>query len=504
MVNVLRRFSQPLMVIVTVMVIITFAWWGPNLGNVSGRRGVLFTAYGKEYSEEEVKRVQGRVLIHMALQGSYIQVVEPGWFRSRSVTDSGVKNAIVLDHEAEALGLTATEEEAAELMKNMPVFKDAEGKFDPANVDAFAKNVMSPYGYTAGQLFDFLEREARVKKMRELIGATVAVTPDEVRDRFFSTRLKTEASYVSFSSSDLMKEVAVTPDEVKKRYEDQKDVFFKTDETRTVRFASFLLPPSPDGKPLETAKRTELLQALAEKAYDLAGKLAEPNANFDELAKAAGAKLGETAEYFDSTDEPEELEGSEDAAKAAFQLTKEKPFSKHLVLEKGVYVLMLKDIKAPETRPLESAKAEIEATLKTEKAAALAIAKASATLPKLVESRKAGKSFYETVEGLGLKPVPFPAFTRPQALSPRPPFANEVTEAAKKLAPGELSGVIRTEKGGIIVHLDQRPTVDEKGLEEAKVATTAEIRQQREYLLFNGWLMERKAVAGLSEVVPKE
>ncbi len=501
MINVLRRFSQPLMVLITVVVIITFAWWGPSLGDVGRSRDAVMTAFGKAYNLEDVQRIQGRLLVHMRLQGAYINIVEPGWFRSGSVTDSGVRNAIVLDHEAEALGLSATEEEAATMMKTMPAFMDREGGFDPAKVDAFIKTAMGPQGYTASQLFEFMEREVRVKKMQALIGATVAVTPDEVRDLFFSSRLKTEASYVAFSALEFVKDVKVTEEETKKRYEDQKDVFFKTDETRTVRFASFMLPSPADGKPLETEKRTELLQALVQKAYDLAGKLAAPGENFDELAKAAGATLGETKEHFEISDEPEELEGSPDAVNIAFQLTKEKPFSKHVILQKGAYVMMLKEIKAPVTKPFESVKPEIEATLKMEKAAELARAKAAEMLPKIAEGKKAGKGFHETAESLKLKPVAFPAFTRPQALSPRPPFANEVTEATRKLAPGDLSEVIRTEKGGIIVHLDQRPAVDEKGIADAKASATEEIRRKREYFLFNGWLTERRAAAGLAPVM---
>lgn len=497
MVNILRRFSQPLMVILTVMVIIAFAWWGPNLNSGGRSREAALSAYGRTYSHEDVTRIHNRLEIHAVLGGDYIQIVEPMAMRSGTTSGTGVVNSIVIEHEADALGLTATDDEIWEATKGMRAFQDREGNFDESKLTAFVQNVMAPKGYSSGQLSGFIAREVQVGKIRDLIGATVGVTPSEVREKFAATRLKTEASYVAFSELDFLKDVQVPEDDVKKRYQDQIDVL-KSEELRTVEFAAFLLPPPEDGKPLETEKRTELLQGLANKAYDLATKLAERDANFAELAKESGATVGATSEWFSISDEPEDLEESIAAAKAAFELTVEKPFSKHIVLQKGVYVLKLKGIKPPETKTFENSKAELTATMNLEKARDLARAKANETLPKFAEAKAAGKSFFESAEALGLKPVAFPAFTRPQSLPPpRPAYSSEVVDVTKNLAPGEFSDVIPTAKGALIVHLDQRPAVDEKGFDEAKPGLIQSIRSMREYLLFNGWITSRRAAAGL-------
>lgn len=493
MVNVLRRFSQPLMVLIAIVVIISFAWWGPNLSASGGGNQVVLTVHGRPYLMEDFKRANSRLLVHGALQGPYAQAAQAG----ATSRDGVVVNAIVLDHELDALGITSTEEDEVAMMKKLPAFRDAEGNFDPRQVDALISGMMAPYGFSKAQLSEFLSREVRVEKLRDLLGATVAVTPDEVRQRFIEQRLKTEASYIEFLQNDFMKDVTVTEDEMKQRYEAQKDVFSLTPETRTVRFAAFVLPEPADGKPLETTERTKLLGGLAQKAYDLANKLAEPGANFEELATAAGAAISETPKGFDREDGPDEIEGSPDVSEAAFALTKEKPFSKHLILQKGAYVLMLKDIVPPATKPYESEKPAIEATMKFEKAADLARAKAAEVAPKLAEAKKAGKSFYEAAESLGLKPIAFPAFSGPRAPGASP-YAGDIPAEARKLAPGEISDIVRTEKGAILIHLDQRPAVDEKGIEESRAGIASQIQMMREFAMVGAWLTERRAAAGVA------
>jgi hypothetical protein len=82
---------------------------------------------------------------------------------------------------------------------------------------------------------------------------------------------------------------------------------------------------------------------------------------------------------------------------------------------------------------------------------------------------------------------------------PGTPYSNVVPNAARKLAPGEISEVIIDKGAALIVHVDQRPVVDEKGMEEAKSQITAGLEGARMGIAFEAWLAERRAAAGLKD-----
>jgi hypothetical protein len=507
MVNILRRFREPLMIVLTVLVIITFAWWGPSRYDHGGRRGPAAVIQGEPVDQETWERELRRMRIHARLGGAYAAVLDPG-SRFGQITRSGIENSLLFQREADALGVVATEEEIQQQFGEMPMFMGNEGRFDPARFEMFVAQVLNPEGYSKSQIEPFLADEVRIAKVARLLGSAVPATPIEVKQSFLRERLTTEASYVVIKAEGLRAEQKVTEEELKKRYEVKKD-FLQTPEQRKVRFASFTLPAEPekkpddkkpeDKKPEDEAKKTEQLQKLANSAYDLATALAAPGANFDELAKNAGAAVGETAAFFSRDAGPPELEGSPIAADAAFALTKEKPYSAHISLNKGTYVLALKEVKAPQQVPFEEARKQLEKELLDEKTDTAMRTKAEEIRGKLIEARKGGKSFTDAAKTLGLTAEPFPAFSQMQPPPPGTPYASVVPGAARKLAPGEISDVLVTPGSALVVHVDQRPVVDEKGMEEAKARIVARIEGGRMQQAFEAWLTERRQLAGLKD-----
>ena len=503
MIHTLRRFGQPLMILLTVITVIAFTWWSPSWYAKSDRSGPVTVIHGKPVSAETWRR-EGRVMdIHAKLGGIYVMALDPG-ARFGGTSRAGVENSLLFEAEADALGITATSAEMEDQLSNrMPAFRGADGKFDPARFDMFAQAVLQPEGFSKSQIELFLRGEVRVRKVAELVASLAPATPSEIKEDFLRERLTTEASYVALKAADFRKDQKVTEDDLRKRYEAKKD-FLKTEEKRKVRFAAFTLPPAPeikgpDGKPIEDLKRTEQLQQLANNAYDFAALLVQPGAKFDDLAKAAGATLGETAEFFTTEKGPSEIEASPKVAEEAFKLTTEKPYSAHISLRNGTYVLALKEIKAPEQQTLEQARKQLENELIEEKTDTAMRARAEEIRVKLTEACKGGKSFYDAAQALGMKAEPFPAFS---AMQPPPPSAahgDVIPAAARKLAPGEISGAIVANGAVLVVHVDQRPAVDEKGMDEAKDRITKMIEGRRMGETFEAWLAERRQAAGLKE-----
>lgn len=497
MVSILRKFSQPIMILVTALVIITFVWWTPSWYAKSGSSGPATVIRGKPVTVEAWEHEKRVLQVHARLGGDYFAFMDPASrFGMSSPGGMVVENSLLFAGEADALGITASQQEIEQQLAETRAFMGPDGKFDANRFEFFVQRALMPEGFSKTQIEDFLAAEVRARKIAALLSSTIPPTPSEIRDEFLRERLTTEASYAVFKSDDFRSAQKVTEDEIRKHYEAKKD-FLKSPEKRKVRFAAFTLAPTPDGKPMEEAKKTEELQKLANAAYDFATALQKPGVNFDQAAKDAGATVGETAEFFARDAGAPELEGSPIAAEAAFELAKEKPFSKHIALDRGTYVLAFKETKEPEQLPLDKVRKQIEDELTAQKADAAMTAKAAEIRGKLVEARKSAKSFAEAAESLALKVVAFPAFSMMQRVPPGTAYAQAVQSAARKLAPGEISEVIPTAGAALIVHVDQRPAVDEKGMAEATATIAEGIQYSRQSVAFAAWLADRREAAGL-------
>lgn len=495
MVNTLRRFSQPLMVIFTILIIIAFAGWGPSGYGNAGKSAPAVVLRGKPISQEIWHR-EGRLLaIHARLGNSYAAMMDPASMMGK-ITPEGVENSLLFEGEADALGITATQEEVEKQLATMRAFAGPDGKFDSNRFEFVAQQLLNPEGFSKTQIDLFLATEVRAQKVASLLVSTMPPVPTEIKSEFLRSRLTTEASYVAFKAEDFRADQKVVEEDIKARYEAKKDLL-KSPEMRKVKYAAFTLPAPAEGAAVDEAKKTEELQKLANTAYDFATSLQKPGVNFEEAAKQAGATVGETAEFFSSDAGPKELEGSAEAAETAFSLSKESPYSRHVPLANGTYVLRLTEVKSPETLPFENVRKQLEDELIGEKGDAAMMAKAKEVREKLAAARKEGKSFTEAATGLGLNPVAFPTFSMMQRVPPATPFSEAVPSAASKLAPGDLSQVVPSDRSAVIVHVDQRPAVDEKGMEEATAQIAERIQGMREMMAFQAWLADRRQAAGL-------
>lgn len=180
-----------------------------------------------------------------------------------------------------------------------------------------------------------------------------------------------------------------------------------------------------------------------------------------------------------------------------FALKKESPVSQHLIGKKGAYVVVLPEdgITEPKQKTLEETKAMLTTQMQSEKADEAVRKKGEELQKKIAEEKKAGKSFTEACEAAGLKAEAFPAYS--QTKPAQGGNFNVIRIAAAKLAPGEVSDFVATPEGGIIVHLDQRPVVDEKSLEAEKAATLAALERNRGMSIFREWLKERRRASGI-------
>ena len=135
MVNLMRKYQQTLMLIITILVIVAFAWLY-NDYKVGGqsREDVVGTIYGKPVRIPEYHRALRRMQVCQEL-GMYELIGGlAGNARSMEAAQPNfVFGTYVLRHEADALGVDPANADIVEAIKKMPPFQ-TNGVFDPATV----------------------------------------------------------------------------------------------------------------------------------------------------------------------------------------------------------------------------------------------------------------------------------------------------------------------------------------------------------------------------------
>ena len=152
------------------------------------------------------------------------------------------------------------------------------------------QNALAPRGSTGADLQELIGDDLRLKRIKALLGATVAPADSQVREAFAQFNEKTEASVVRLTLADFLATVQVPDEEVKKLYDERKDSL-TTDPLRKVKFVAFILPTTD--KPLAGKERAEALGKLAKQAEDFSVDMTAKDAKLEDVAAKYGVKVEE-------------------------------------------------------------------------------------------------------------------------------------------------------------------------------------------------------------------
>lgn len=489
MVNVLRRFQKPLMIVITVLVIISFVWLYNNtqLDKMGADR--IGTIYGRDITLSQAQRIGRKFDLCQDL--GLIDLLRSLAVRQQDARENFIWNSLVLRHESAELGLEPTADEVVAAIQAMPPFQ-TNGQDDPARYGMITQVMLAPRGFTGEDLEDLVRDDLRLKKIKTLLGSTVAPTDAEVRAAYAQVNQKTDASIVRFKLADFLAAAQVTDEDAKKLYEERKASLL-TEETRKVKYVAFILPTTD--KPLEGKDRTEALGQLSKLADDFSVAMTEKDAKFEEVASKLGVEVQESP-YFARRAAPPELGASDDAATAAFKVTTTQPNSDVVTTDRGYYVLQLADITAPRPLTFEEAKNRLVDDLKRERANETLNLKAAEVRNKIDAELKAGKSFADAATAAGVKAEKFPTFSLRERQFTEP-NSMEVTQAAPELKVGQISPFVPGADGGVIVHVDGRPPIDEASFAKDKADTLEGLENFERTSLFQQWLKQRREAAQL-------
>lgn len=490
----MRKHQRPLMIIITALVIVSFAYFF-NRAELSklGREDIGYI-YGRKVTITEMARL--RRMVQLGAEMGMTNLINQDFASDESFG----WNMIILRTEAEKIGLHPSDEEVAEAIQRVPRFQ-TNGKYDGVKFDEFTSRVLGSKGFGLRQVEEIVRLDLQLGRIRQMLEAGAVVGAAEVRALFDESNSRVEAQVVRLKLADFTAAVQVSDEDVKKAFEDpaKKDKY-KQDAKRKVKYVKIEL--TDEEKKAAGPQRKEALQRIATKAEALADGMQESGADLTKVATGLGLaeQLKETAEFDRASlgSLPEaNLQGFLQAASA---LTNENKTS-DVVQGADFFLLLTISSWTPERAlTLEEAKPQIVKTLQQERGRAALDAKMAEHRTKIVEAMKAGKTFTEAAEAAGVKAENYPLFSRsePNMVSPD---ASAVTQACTELADGQLSKPQTTPDGSTLVLLVRRLPADEKKFETMRDSLANSLKSRRRSAALREWIRHNRVVAGMNQTV---
>ena len=553
MLVILRRYQKYTLIVVAVVIIITFVFWGSQTSDdpAHRRRPSPGKIYGKDVSFNDFMRAYWGVYLGYMLQTGQspdtnnrrvaAQLEQMAWMRMLQV------------RKVEELGLYVPMDRAIEFIQQSPAFRTKAG-FDTERYKQFIRGRLPGLRMTENDLLKIASEQLAIDQLKDIIASTAKVTNLEVRNAFSDAGQKVAVTVVAFNSTNytaavkltdkdiedyfnknketyripdrakvrylklnvdkFLPKVTVTDAEIKDRYEKEKETF--TD----------LATKKP--KPLD-AVRDEIRKAIATpRAMNLVREQAEkindevlpdprnPQEKRPDLATVAqkhGLALADT-DFFSEKDELK-YASTPNFQRAALSLSSDSPYEM-VGSPDGAYLLQFVARKPSELPALAAVRTKVVADLTRERALELCRKDGREKRDKFkpdLAALKPGEKPKTSLEALaataGLKavtPAPFSIEDSPAGL----PYVGLVQRACVSLAPGELSDFVETAEGGFIVQLKQRTVPDEKELAKQDPAIRNRLLYGEKYfgfgqpgkrdVAFNTWLEIQAREANIQPV----
>lgn len=500
MLTQIRHIQKGTLIVVTVLIVISFAFLYSDFDFVRGTVGkqdCVVKVYNRCYRQKEAQKLASHFDVALELGMYDFAMVLFGENRQDRDPTDFMMSLVILRKEAERMGIQPTATEIKEAIPQLPLFQQPW-----VNAAYVQNNILGPNGFTDGDLAGLVKDYLSFQKLRSLIGAGLEAVPSEAARLYTKSNQRYTASVVRFDRAEFTKDIKVTDEEIKTYFEENKEDL-NSEAKRAFDFVKFIPKPEVEGATNEEKAKANLAFANAvNRAYS---DLAEDGADF---VNVAGQYVGEKAEFtmelgklepFSPAEPVEMLKGEDAILEAIFSPAQQiDAVSVPLQVEGGAYyVFHYSTLVEPVPLTLEEATPAIREALTATKSNRAVSDAASAALAKLNEAVKSGKSFDEAAKGLGLKPEALPNFSESE-----PPAdledAGLIVGAVSGLAEKEISSV--TDRpgglGSLLVFVEKIEIYKDEDLEAKQDSLAATVENQLDRTLFTAWFNQRRAESG--------
>lgn len=461
MLEFLRRQTKPIMISLAAIIILAFTFWGgqtqPKDPGMHSAEDTAFTIYGKEHTFAEHSRLERLYRLAYGLglssptgRGDFASTM--GFVVQKYQAEGMIPvdfafNLLVLREELEKNGVRATNEEAREAFRKLPIFQSKEGSFDGNVAEQFQNNI-GALGLRDSDVFDVLRDWIGFKRLHEIVAGNAVLNNNVSKQLYASTFQTVKAASIPFVTDEFKKDAKPTDEEIAKYYEEQKETF----KTAPKRAISYVLFPKPDVEKLNAEDTVKARNEYAARVNDFGVAAIAPGAKLEEVAKNAKAEL-KTEPLFTREAPPEALKEEFALITEIFRIDpKNRPVSDPVEGTKGYYFFSVTQEEEPKQQELAEVKEKITEQLTTQKAQELMTKAATEARKKLEEAIKGGKSFADAAKEANLAPQDLPEFSPSNPLMDRT-NGREIAAETRTTPAGSFTKPLPTENGVLLVYV---------------------------------------------------
>jgi len=475
-----KRRNSALIVVAFAAIIIVFIFWGVGPSGNGDNSNAVATVDGEEISYREYANLYKKELEYYkeTFKEQFTDEMAARLNLKQKAVDILINRALAIK-EASSQGIKITEKEVQEAIKAIPVF----GKNGVFDKDLYFK-VLSSNRINPADFEKSIEADLMTAKIREKVLKDVAVTDQELKERFFKENRKIDLSFLVLDGrasknaasvtdaeakeflkknasdfmvaprikvfyafagyEDMAARAKFTDEEIKSYYESNKQRF----ETQaSIKARHILLRPDPNAADAEKAKadtRARLEAMLAK---------VKSGAKFADLAKAnsqdpGSAKQGGDLGWFQ---QGVMIKAFEDAA---FNLKKGE-VSGVVETEFGFHIIKVEDRKDGGVMELKDVAPLIKQALAGDRAKALAREALMALDAKVAAAKTPEEMKKAASSDKALKSATTGLFSEDD-MAVELARNEQLRAAAFSLAVGQASRVVETEDGAYLIRLLER------------------------------------------------
>lgn len=497
MLTQIRHIQKGTLIVVTILIVIAFAFLYSDFDFVQGtvgRQDCVVKVYDRCYRQKEVSLLSNHYDVAIQLGMYDFVTVMFGEDRMDDDRTNFIMSLIILRKEAEKMGINPSEQEIKEAIPKLPIFQQP-----LVSADYVKNSILGPNGFTDGDFAQLVKDYLSFQKLRDLIGAGIVSIPSETERIYTKQNQRYHTSLVTFDRDTFSKDLKVTDAEVKEYYEANKEGL-QADPKRAFDYAIFTPKKQAEDATNETkAKAARDFGNAVNRVY---ADLAEKDADFVKIAKLKEGsqehyemKVGKF-EAFPAVSPPDQLKDKGEVLKQLF--TKTLQIDDVTVPiptgDGGYYVFHFAEAVDPRPLTLEEATEAIKTVLKNQKSNRLVNDAANEARAKLVEGLEAGKPFGEVAKAAGLKVEKLDAFSRAEPPAGRNDASVLLSAAEEAGEAKSVSGVVDQPdgKGFYLVYVDKIDIFEDEEKESKERSMTASTENSLRRTLFTAWFNQRR------------
>ncbi len=480
----IRRQQKGILIVVTAIVIVAFAWLYDSTSYDQLGATEVFSIDGRSYRPSEYEKL-ARTYDLCRYLGTYEFLMAMVGRNSQSEDSTRyVINLLVLRNQARKLGIRPSEDQIREFIVDLPLYQNA-GGYDAQAFEQFRSNFLTPNGFSDADLYQLISDAIAFGEIRDLLGAGIAPAQSVIREAFEEDFIQITGARVNFPVDESAPPAEISDEAIANDYNANKQRYL-SDPKRRIEYVLFEKPEPAEDLP-EEAKKAQL-QVYGKQVAEFAREVLSEGADFSAIAKKFGVELKST-EPFSFSEPPADFKDSPQVVSEVFGRTLSIPISDPVSTAKGYLLYNLLEVVDPKPLTLAEATPKIREHLERAAAATALQANSAAARAKLAAELASGKSFAPAVSAAGFTSMEIPPFSR-AVPPPDQEDSSLIVAAASGLEPGELSNVLTGTDGAFLLYVEKKELLADDTAEAQRRRISDNVSRMTAMLRFEAWFAE--------------